>query len=211
MKIAIFGTSGFAREVADICWAIGYHNIVFIGIDSKIENSFEYEVKNESYIEELNEQGYDFIIGIGNNLIRTNIFKKYNHLRYTNIIHPSATFGKSQLDKFNKCIGNVIAAGVRFTNNIEVSDFGVYNLNSTIGHDCIIGEYVNLSPNASISGNVCLGSRVFVGTNASIIQGKKIGECSVIGAGAVVLDNVPDNCTAVGVPAKIINVSLHNR
>lgn len=120
------------------------------------------------------------------------------------MIHPSATFGKSQLERFNKCIGNVITAGVRFTNNIEVSNFGVYNLNSTIGHDCIIDEYVNISPNASISGNVYLESQVFVGTNATIIQGKKIGKCSVIGAGAVVIDNVPDNCTVAGVPAKII-------
>jgi len=207
MQIAIFGTSGFAREVADICWAIGYKKVVLIGTGSKEDFSFEYEVTDESNVDQLNNQGYQFIIGIGNNLIRSNIAKKYNHLRYTNIIHPTATFGKNQLDKFNNCFGNIIAAGVRFTNNIEVSDFGIYNLNSTIGHDCMIGEYVNLSPNTSVSGNVRLGRQVFVGTNASIIQGKKIGAYSVIGAGAVVIDNVPDNRTVVGVPAKIINIS----
>ncbi|MDP4126513.1 MAG: NeuD/PglB/VioB family sugar acetyltransferase [Bacillota bacterium] len=205
MKIAIFGTSGFAREVADLCWANGYQNIVFIGIDPKESVLFEYNVIDESRIEDLNKQDYSFIIGIGNNLVRAKIFEKYNHLNYINLIHPSATFGKSQKEKFDKCVGNIITAGVRFTNNIEVGNFGIYNLNSTIGHDCIIGDYVNLCPNASVSGNVQLGSKAFVGTNATIIQGKILGECSVIGAGAVVIDNVPANCTAIGVPAKIIH------
>lgn len=209
MKVAIFGTSGFAREVADVCWAIGYHNIVFIGIDPKEIVLSEYSVINESRVENLNEQDYHFIIGIGDNLVRAKIFERYKHLKYTNVIHPSVTFGKGQLEKINHCVGNVITAGVRFTNNIEVSNFGIYNLNSTIGHDCRIGEYVNLCPNVGISGNVSLGSKAFIGTNATIIQGQKIGECSVIGAGAVVINNVPDHCTAVGVPAKIVHNNSH--
>lgn len=204
MKIAIFGTSGFAREVADICWEIGYEHLVFIGIEQS-EDYFGYKVKAESSLEELNNQNYKFIIGIGDNFIRENIVNKYKNLRYINVIHPSASFGKNQLDKLSECKGNVVAAGVRFTNNIMVGNFGIYNLNSTIGHDCIIGDYVNISPNVGISGNVSLRNQAFVGTNATIIQGKTIGKCSVVGAGSVVIDNVPDNCTVVGTPAKKIH------
>ncbi|AET66059.1 sugar O-acyltransferase, sialic acid O-acetyltransferase NeuD family [Desulfosporosinus orientis DSM 765] len=204
MNIAIFGTSGFAREVADICWAIGYSNIVFIGIDPNQKVLLGYDVIHESCVKNLYEKNYDFVIGIGDNSIRAKISQEFDYLKYVNIIHPSASFGKGQLVTFNQCIGNVITAGVRFTNNIEVGNFGIYNLNSTIGHDCKISDYVNLSPNSSISGNVTLGNRAFIGTNATIIQGKIIGKCSVIGAGAVVIDHIPNNCTAVGVPAKII-------
>lgn len=208
MNIAIFGTSGFAREVADVCWAIGYSKVVLIGIDPNQKVLFGYDVINESCVKNLYERNYDFVIGIGDNDIRAKISKEFEYLKYANVIHPSASFGKDQLEKFSKCVGNVITAGVRFTNNIAVGDFGIYNLNSTIGHDCKISDYVNLSPNTSISGNVTLGIRSFIGTNATIIQGKIIGECSIVGAGAVVIDHIPNNCTAVGVPAKIIKNSI---
>ena len=46
--------------------------------------------------------------------------------------------------------------------------------------------------------------RQMLGTGAKVIQGIHIGENTMIGAGAVVISNIPANCTAVGVPAKVI-------
>ena len=43
-----------------------------------------------------------------------------------------------------------------------------------------------------------------MGANATVIQGVRIGMKSVIGAGSVVLDDVPQNLEVVGVPAKVI-------
>jgi len=57
------------------------------------------------------------------------------------------------------------------------------NLNSTIGHDCVIGAYCNINPGCCISGNVKMGEGVDLGTGAAVIQGKQIGEWSVIGGG----------------------------
>jgi len=49
-----------------------------------------------------------------------------------------------------------------------------------------------------------LGDRVNVGAGAKILGGVLIGSDVSIGANAVVLDNVPSNCVAVGIPAKVL-------
>ena len=44
---------------------------------------------------------------------------------------------------------------------------------------------------------------MWIGANVTVLPGVTIGKNSVIGAGAVVTKNIPDNCLAVGVPAEI--------
>ena len=52
-----------------------------------------------------------------------------------------------------------------------------------------------------------LGNNVFVGSDAKIIGEVKIGNNVKIGANAVVVADIPDNATAVGIPAKIVKIS----
>jgi serine acetyltransferase len=63
-------------------------------------------------------------------------------------------------------------------------------------------------PGVNISGEVIINENVYVGTGAKIINQLEIGSNSIIGAGAVVSKSIPDNCTAVGIPAKPIK--FHN-
>ena len=62
-------------------------------------------------------------------------------------------------------------------------------------------------PGVNISGEVYVHECVYVGTGAKLINQLEIGSHTVIGAGAVVTKSLPVNCTAVGVPAKIIKVN----
>lgn len=210
MKIAIFGASGFSQEVADICIASGYENIVLIdkNMDPNINSNFK--ILDEGYVESLSDNGYKFVIGIGDNRIRKKIFYRYRNLTYANIIHPTASFGFGQREYIEDKVGNIIAAGVRFTNGIKVGNFGIYNLNSTIGHDCVIEDYVNICPGVNISGNVKVLKESFIGTNACITNGQSmtckitVGERATVAAGAVVIRDVPDGETVMGVPAKVV-------
>ena len=61
-------------------------------------------------------------------------------------------------------------------------------------------------PTVNISGEVIIDDCVYVGTGAKIINQLTIGKNSIIGSGAVVVNNLPENCTAVGVPAKVIKI-----
>jgi len=208
-KIAIFGTSGFSRETLDVCLDAGYEEIVFISADRQDEDYFGYEIIPESRLFLLVQKGFVFIIGIGENAVRRKIFQNYPRLHYINVIHPSATFGNNQRKEVELRKGNIITAGVRMTNNIQVGNFGIFNLNCTIGHDCIIEDFVNIAPGANISGNVRLSEGVYIGTNATILQGKSIeqkmvaGISATVGAGSVVTKSVPDHAIAKGVPARL--------
>lgn len=65
-----------------------------------------------------------------------------------------------------------------------------------IQHAVTIGEIKDAVP--------IIGDNVYIGAKATIIGGVRIGNNAKIGAGAVVLKDVPDGCSAVGVPARII-------
>lgn len=72
-------------------------------------------------------------------------------------------------------------------------------------HDARVGAYCHVaSPGAVICGSVLLGDGVFIGAGARVIDGLKIGRHTTVGAGAAVIRNLPPNCVAVGVPARII-------
>ncbi|AOY78161.1 hypothetical protein [Clostridium formicaceticum] len=207
MKIAIFGASGFAREVRDIAFVLGYKEIIFID-KSKAGNLGDFSIVTEKEVCALAEAGYQFTIGIGDTKIRKEIRDRYASLPYINLIHPTATFGYEQFIKLEKKVGNIICAGARMTNNIEVGNFGIYYLNCTVAHDCIIEDFVTISSGANISGNVRLSMGVYIGANACILQGKSItekiivGKNATVGAGAVVTKNVPDHTIVKGIPAK---------
>lgn len=54
-----------------------------------------------------------------------------------------------------------------------------------------------------------IGDDVWIGANAVVLPGVQIGNGSVVGAGAVVTRNVPENCVVVGVPAQVIKKIKH--
>ena len=110
----------------------------------------------------------DFAIGIGENAVRRKLAKRFEgSLRFVTLIHPSASFGQRQRPAIEACKGVVVCAGVRFTNNIRVGHFSIFNLNATIGHDVASDDFVNVAPGACISGNVHLGAGCWVGTGAA--------------------------------------------
>jgi len=72
-----------------------------------------------------------------------------------------------------------------------------------VGNDCMIMQQVTIGMIGE--GEVpTIGNRVYIGAGAKIIGKVSVGDGARIGANAVVTQDVPDNCTAVGVPAKII-------
>ncbi len=88
------------------------------------------------------------------------------------------------------------------TTNIRMGRHVLLNLNCTVGHDTVLGDYVTVSPGVNISGRVRLDDGVDCGTGASILPGVAVGHDTRIGAGSVVTKDWPPELTLVGVPAR---------
>lgn len=81
----------------------------------------------------------------------------------------------------------------------------ILNTGCSVDHDCILGMTVHVSPGARLAGGVIIGEGSWIGIGASVKQLVRIGSRVIVGAGAVVLADVPDGITVVGVPARPIS------
>jgi sugar O-acyltransferase (sialic acid O-acetyltransferase NeuD family) len=207
-KIAIFGAGGFGREVK---WLIDELNKTspqwdFIGY---FDDDFTHVSKIDASLflggqHELNQwkEELAIVFAIGNPIVKRNVISGVDNpfLYFPVLIHPSVRMGTS-VELGGGCI---ICAGNILTVDIKIGRHVILNLNCTVGHDAEIGDYSSFMPTVNISGEVITGECVYAGTGASIINRIRIGAETIIGAGAVVTRDLPSNCTAVGVPAKII-------
>ena len=73
-----------------------------------------------------------------------------------------------------------------------------------IGKQCTIRQGVTIGNKYEGSGCPCIGDNVDIGANSMILGGVKVGSNSTIGAMTLVNKDVPENCIAVGIPARII-------
>lgn len=206
--IVIVGAGGFGREVA---WLIEDIN----------EKSSEWNIlgfidENESmHGEQLNGYrvlgGLDklkefkdvyLVIAIGNSKVREELVKKISKYdcKKATLIHPNVV-----MDKRSNTVGKgcIICASSIITVNVNIGNYVIINLDSTVGHDARLNDFVTLYPSVNVSGCCTIGKCVELGTGSQIIQGKSIGDYSIIGAGSVVIKNIDSNRTAVGVPAII--------
>jgi sugar O-acyltransferase (sialic acid O-acetyltransferase NeuD family) len=208
-RVGIFGTSGMAREAGDIAWELGLEPVYVACDQAELDACiFLGHVILESDVDRNLEMGY--VIGIGDNGIRQRIAQRYaSRLCFISLIHPSASFGKGQRELVEAKRGVIVCAGVRFTNNIQIGDFCILNLNSTISHDVVIEDFVFVAPGAHITGNVYIETRAWIGIGVAINQGNeglklRIGADSTIGSGAVVVSDCEPNAIYAGIPARRI-------
>lgn len=85
----------------------------------------------------------------------------------------------------------------------------VIHKNAIIGKNCNIGTCVIIGGRFNALKLPVIGDNVFIATGAKILGDVTIGNNCVIGANAVVINDVPDNCVVAGVPAKIIKENIN--
>jgi sugar O-acyltransferase (sialic acid O-acetyltransferase NeuD family) len=209
-SIVILGAGGFGREVLDIIIAQNkvskrWEILGFVDENTELKGKVlnGYPVLGSfDWFSKIDLKEIRVVCAIGDNISKKKVVEKAKGvgLRFANVVHPSVimtefvTLGE----------GVIICAGCILTNQITIGNHVIINLDVTIGHDSIIEDFCTLSPGVHISGRNKIGEGANVGTGAVTIQGITIGRWSIIGAGAVVAQDIPDKVVAVGVPAKPI-------
>lgn len=138
--------------------------------------------------------------------------KSFYRLLYKKIV------GTLNPEKYAEKIGvNFVRGGVRFYGTVGWgSEPWIITLGSNvhitqgvkfITHDGGTLVFRNLIPDLEITKPITVGNDVYIGNNVMIMPGVNIGNKVIIGAGAIVTKDIPDNSVAVGVPARVIKTA----
>lgn len=202
--IIIVGAGGFAREVAWLIEEINLKNQEWNLMGFLDENNNEakilngYRVLNKSDL--VNQSHAYFVVAIGDSETRKEVVKRYSSYKFATLVHPDVSI--SATNKIGE--GSIICKGNIITVNVDIGKHVIVNIDSTVGHDAILEDFVTILPSVNISGYVRIKECSNVGTGTQIIQEKTIGRNSIIGAGSVVVKDINDYVVAVGIPAREI-------
>jgi sugar O-acyltransferase (sialic acid O-acetyltransferase NeuD family) len=198
-QIFVYGAGGHGVVVAEIAAAVGYQIAGLIDDDPE---KWGEAVGDWSVIGGLDKipEGASVAFGIGNNYVRERLISKAseNGWKLPVLVHPSAAVSPSA----RLGDGTVVMSQVAVNAGARVGQGCVLNSGCSVDHDCVLADCVHVGPGAHLGGTVRVGSRSLVGIGSCIIPNVNIGEGVVIGAGAAVVRDMPDEVTAVGVPAR---------
>lgn len=145
--------------------------------------------------------GFSITIGNPYGNVRLKLHDKLVRLGFTPtiIIHPESIIAKNcEIGD-----GSQIMAGAVIMPEAKIGRQCIINTNASIDHECIIDDGCEVAPGATLCGNVKMHRNSWVCSGATVLPRMSIGENSIVGAGSVVINDIEDNKTVVGVPAKI--------
>ncbi len=203
-KIILVGYSGHAFVVVETALDNQWDIIGYAEKKISVDNFFKLEYLGCETNDDFKgwEIDADFLIGIGDNLVRKKIFDLLTEKgkKVITLISPFSSISKYAV------IGNgvFISRNVAINALARIGDNVILNTNCIIEHECIIDNNVHIAPGAVLAGNVQVGEGSFIGANAVIKQGVSIGKNVIVGAGAVVINDIPDKKKVVGNPLRFI-------
>lgn len=210
--LIIIGASGFGREVAWLVERINskkktWNLLGYIDDSEEMQNKTINSYPVIGTIDDVYKfPDTYFVVAIGSASTREMVVDRISaqvpNIKFGILIDPSVEMSDSVIIGE----GSIVCAHTIITVNITIGKHVIVNLDCTIGHDAVLNDFVTVYPGVNISGDTDIGYASELGTGMQIIQGKKIGERSIVGAGAVVIRDIPEKCTAVGSPAKPIKL-----
>jgi sugar O-acyltransferase (sialic acid O-acetyltransferase NeuD family) len=198
MKRVIIGMGGFASELYHSMNTEEKNNTIFM-VEDELFNEGK---KNTIPMSKFDYKEYEVIIAVGDSKVREEIIKKLpKETKYFTYVHPSVLIFSDNVEIGD---GSIICGGSILTTNIKIGRHSHLNLQTTIGHDTVIGDFFTSAPGVKISGNCKIGNHVYFGTNSSIRERLNVCNDVKIGLNSGVVKNIEESGTYVGLPVKKI-------
>ncbi len=207
-KIALAGSTQLARRLIYYIQEIGYGQIAGMFDDFEKDGSMKYDhqiLGKLNDIETLYKRGcFDEImvaIGYNNIAFRKKIFStlKKQAIPVGTFVHPTAYVADSA--KIGEgcilLINCIVEMNTVLRENIFLSS------SCYVSHDVRIGAHTYCAPSLNIAGNSTIGEGCFLGINTTTVNGVRVGNNVKIGAGSVIIKDIPSNVLVAGVPAVV--------
>lgn len=196
--VYIFGTGGAAREAEYLCNRANISVIAFVdkfnvgkvihGIDIIHDN--EYDPKYKAVVSfnspQIRKKLCEWVENIGGSL--------------ATLVDSSVIITSPHTTKIGK--GAIICAGSILSCDVTIGNSCYINMLSTVGHETILGDYVTMAAGVIISGNVTIGNECYIGNNCSIREYINICSRTILGMGTVVVKDITEPGTYIGIPAR---------
>lgn len=213
-KLLLIGGGGHCHSVIDSVLSSGLYTE--IGVVARDQNNYNelqrdallapYLIGTDENLHKLYESGWNcaFITlgSVGNTKGRRALYSIISELgfEFPMIIDTSAIVSDKAVVEKGVFIGKraVVNAGAK------VGICAIVNTGAIIEHDCIVGNFVHISPGTTLCGQVSVGSDSHIGAGSVVRQCISIGSNSLVGAGSVVVKDIPDNVKAYGNPCRVV-------
>jgi sugar O-acyltransferase (sialic acid O-acetyltransferase NeuD family) len=202
MSIVIVGGKAGAKIAAEIFSLQGIKNILFAETYWEEKKGTQLTDDYKQVPQIIKDNDYAYFIATGDNNLRSEIYQfifEHTGKQPINCIHPSAVISPSATLGF----GNLICPLAVLHTESSIGNCAIINTGSIVEHDCVVKNFAQISPNVTLCGGVQVREYSFIGAGAVVIPNKLIGNKTTVAAGSVVIDYIPNNVLAAGVPAKI--------
>ncbi len=208
MKVVIWGASGHARVVADALTLGGSHQLVgFLDDVSPERRGSSFHglpvLGGREVLASLRASGVEgLIFGFGNCAARLRLAPEVRGLgiQLVTVVHPSAVVARDVV----LGPGTLVAAGAVINTAARVGENVIVNTSASVDHDAIVEDGVHLCPGVRVGGLAHVETGAWVGIGSTISDRVRVGARAMLGAGSVVVRDIPADVLAYGVPARVI-------
>lgn len=206
MRVVIIGAGGHAQVVADILLrakqqgSLAYP-VAYVDENAALWGEQRLGIPITGPLQTLSQIAHDaVIVAIGNNRTRATLYKRLKDVgeTFVNACHPSAILAQDVV----LGSGCVLCAGVIVNTGTVIGNNVIINTAASVDHHNRIADHVHIAPGVHLGGDVAIGEGTLVGIGATVMPQRQLGRWSTVGAAALVHENVGDNRTVMGVPAR---------